>query len=95
MNWKGFGRRQQWRILKYYPGIRLEGLRKTTKTLNLDGRSAGRDLNPRSPEYKAGVLTTRPRHSVTSYKESTQRISYPHSIPFDRYEGKELITIVK
>jgi hypothetical protein len=28
-------------LLRYYPGIRLEGLRKTTKTLNQDSRSPG------------------------------------------------------
>jgi hypothetical protein len=40
----------------------LERLRKTTKTW--DNRSPCRDLNPVSPEYEAGVLTTRPRPSV-------------------------------
>jgi hypothetical protein len=44
-------------ILKYYPGIRLEGLRITTKTsIRIAGRR-GRDLNPGTPEYEAGVLT--------------------------------------
>jgi hypothetical protein len=33
-------------ILRYYPGIRLEGLRETTKTLSQDSRYPGRDLNP-------------------------------------------------
>jgi hypothetical protein len=28
-------------ILRYYPGIRLEGLRKTTKNFNHDSRSPG------------------------------------------------------
>jgi hypothetical protein len=31
MNWKGCGRKQ-WSNLRYYPGISLEGLRKTTKS---------------------------------------------------------------
>jgi hypothetical protein len=44
-------------ILKYYPGIRLEGLRRTTKTsIRIAGRR-GRDMNPGPPEYEAGVLT--------------------------------------
>jgi hypothetical protein len=28
----GFGRKQSWPNLRHYPGILLEGLRKTTKT---------------------------------------------------------------
>jgi hypothetical protein len=32
MNWKGCGRKEFITILRYYPGIFLEGLRKTTKT---------------------------------------------------------------
>lgn len=39
--------------------ICLEELRKATKNLP----SPGRDLNPASPEYKAGDLTTGPRRS--------------------------------
>jgi hypothetical protein len=50
-------------IVRLYPGIRLDGLRKTTKSRSQDKRSPGRDLNPRPPEYEAGVLTTRPRRS--------------------------------
>jgi hypothetical protein len=51
-------------ILRYYPGIRLAGLLKTTKSLNKAGRR-GRDLNPGPPEYEAGVLDTLPRCSIT------------------------------
>jgi len=59
MNWKVFGRKRSWPILRYYPGIRLEGLRKTTKTsIRIAGRR-GRDSNPGPPEYEAGVLTTK------------------------------------
>jgi hypothetical protein len=32
MNWKGYGRKQSQPNLRYYPGICLEGLRKTRKT---------------------------------------------------------------
>jgi hypothetical protein len=32
MKWKGFGRKQLEKSLRYYPGIHLKGLRKTTKT---------------------------------------------------------------
>jgi hypothetical protein len=31
MNWKGFGTKRLASFLRYYPGIRLEELRKTTK----------------------------------------------------------------
>jgi hypothetical protein len=62
-NWKGFGRKRSWRDLRYYPGTRLEGLSKTMKTsIRIAGRR-GRDINPRSPEFEARVLTTRQRCS--------------------------------
>jgi hypothetical protein len=64
MNWKGCGRKRSWPNKRHYPGIFLEGLRKSTKNLSWDSRSPGRDLNPGPPEYKAGVLTTRKRRSV-------------------------------
>jgi hypothetical protein len=56
MNWKGCGRKRSWPNLRYYPGICLEGLRKTTKNLSQDNRSPGRDLNPGPPEYE-GVFS--------------------------------------
>jgi hypothetical protein len=61
MNWKGFVSTGHGLILRKYPGIRLEGLRKTTKNLILDSRSPGRDLNPGPSEYEVGMLTTRLR----------------------------------
>jgi hypothetical protein len=51
-------------ILRQYLSIRPEGLRKTTNNLIQDSRCPGRDLNPGPSEYEAGILTTRPRHSV-------------------------------
>jgi hypothetical protein len=45
-------------ILRYYPCICLDGLRKTMENLSQYSWSPGRDLNPASPEYEAGVLTT-------------------------------------
>jgi hypothetical protein len=48
-------------IFKYYPGIRLEQLRKkTTRNLSQESRSPGRDLNPLLSENDAGVLHIRP-----------------------------------
>jgi hypothetical protein len=43
----------------YYPGIRLRGLRKTTKSLSQGTLSPNRDLNPGPPDYEAGILTAR------------------------------------
>jgi hypothetical protein len=51
-------------ILKYYSGICMERLRKTTKNLSHDSRSPGRYLNLGPPEYEAGVFYTRPRRSA-------------------------------
>jgi hypothetical protein len=51
-------------ILRFFPGICLEGLRKNTENLNQDSSSPDRDLNPEHPKYKAGVLTTWPRCSA-------------------------------
>jgi hypothetical protein len=64
-------------ILRYYPGIRLEGLRETTRNLCQDCRSPIRDLNSRTPEYEARVLISRPRRSVTSLIFCIQFLSLP------------------
>jgi hypothetical protein len=53
MNWKGCGRKRSWLILRYYPGIHLEGQRKPQKKTQ-DIRSLGRYLNTGPPEYEAG-----------------------------------------
>jgi hypothetical protein len=50
-------------ILRYYPGIRHESLRKTTKPLNKNMRSQRRDLNAGPAEYEAGGLG----HDVKSF----------------------------
>jgi hypothetical protein len=57
INWKGCGRKWLWPILKYYPSISLEELRKATQNFSQDSKSLGQDLNPRPSEYEAGVLT--------------------------------------
>jgi hypothetical protein len=43
----------------------MVGVRKITKYLSRYSRSPGRNLNPGPPEYEAGVLTIRPRRSVS------------------------------
>jgi hypothetical protein len=52
MNWKGCGRKRSWPNLRYYTGICLEGLRKTTKTC------PSRNFNTGPPECEARVLNT-------------------------------------
>jgi hypothetical protein len=52
MSWKGFARKLSWP--RYYPGIRLEGLRKTKKPHN---QSPGLDTNPGASEYEADSTT--------------------------------------
>jgi hypothetical protein len=39
-------------ILRHYPGMCLDGLRKTKKNVGQDSRSPGRDLNPKLPNTK-------------------------------------------
>jgi hypothetical protein len=48
MKLKGFDRKQRGLILWYYPGIRLERLRKTTKHLNQDSLSPGPRIEHRT-----------------------------------------------
>jgi hypothetical protein len=45
-------------LFKYYPGIRLEGLRKTSVNIAENNQSPGWDLKPGPPEYEV-VLTSR------------------------------------
>jgi hypothetical protein len=57
-----------WDILfsRHFPG-RTEGkLRKSWQ----DTRCLGRDFNPGPPEYEAGIVTTRPRRSVSKVQKN-------------------------
>jgi hypothetical protein len=65
MDWKGCGKKRSWSDFRYYPGIYLDGLRKTTKDLSQDSRSPGRDFKPGPAEYEVGVLIIRLHRSVT------------------------------
>jgi hypothetical protein len=49
INWKGYGGKRPLPNLRYYPGICLEGLRKTMKCLNHNCLSPGRYFNPEVP----------------------------------------------
>jgi hypothetical protein len=64
MNNKGCGKKWPWPNFKEYLGVRLEGLMKTTKHLSQYSQSPDRDLKLGSPEFGAGVLTTRSRRFV-------------------------------
>jgi hypothetical protein len=46
MNWKGFLGSGYGLILRYYRGIRLEGLTKTTKNVNQDSWFPGLTFEP-------------------------------------------------
>jgi hypothetical protein len=67
MNWKGCGS-VHGLIIRYCPGICLEGLRKATKNLSQDSRYLSQDLSLGPPEYEARVfVTTRPWRLVSMY----------------------------
>jgi hypothetical protein len=57
MNLKCCGRKRSCPNLRYCTGICLEGLRETTKIVSQHSRCLGRDLNPGTHKYEAGVLT--------------------------------------
>jgi hypothetical protein len=65
VNWKGFGRKRTQPNLRYYPSIYV-GSEENHEKLSQNHRSPGRDLNPRPPEYVAGVLTTQSWRLVLS-----------------------------
>jgi hypothetical protein len=56
INWIECGRKRSWSNLRNYPRTCMETMKKTTKNLNQNSRSADRDLKPESAKYEAGVL---------------------------------------
>jgi hypothetical protein len=68
MNLKGYERKWSLPNKRYYLGICLKTMRKTTKNLSQDSQYSSRDSDPGPPGYEAEVLTTPPRHPVTLYK---------------------------
>jgi hypothetical protein len=52
----------------------LEELSKTTKRLCQDNRFPIRDVNPKPPEYEAGLLTTRPRRKYVRRRMVATRL---------------------
>jgi hypothetical protein len=57
-NWQKYKREQSGHNLRYNLSNYLETLRKTMKISVQQNWSLGQDLNPVTPKYKAGVLTT-------------------------------------
>jgi hypothetical protein len=51
-NWKGSEEKWLWPNLLYYPEVAWRKSRKIRKLLSNNGRSQGRDLNPRPPQYE-------------------------------------------
>jgi hypothetical protein len=62
-------------VFRYYPGIFLERLMKTTENLSQDSRFPGRDLNSRPAKYE-GVLTARPTHVMPHAGLSPRRPAF-------------------
>jgi hypothetical protein len=56
-NWKERVRRRSWPSLRYYHGICVEGLRTTTKELQLGLPVSGPIFEPGTSRYEPGVLT--------------------------------------
>jgi hypothetical protein len=54
-------------MVRYYPGICWDGLRRIMKNLKIVKPVSIQGFNPGPSEYKAGVLTTQPHCSVTRY----------------------------
>jgi hypothetical protein len=72
-------------ILRNFPGIRIEVLRRNTN-ISQDSRFPGRDLNARPSEYERGILTTIPLdHNVSNSKHFTLR-AYP--VPCSKRSGR-------
>jgi hypothetical protein len=63
MNWKWFGRKRLWRVLRYYRGIRLQGLKKNTRNLSRDSRLLG----PRSEAGTSRIRSRNINHSTTTF----------------------------
>jgi hypothetical protein len=55
-------------MLRYYPGIRLEGLRKTTKILTLDRRLPGPRIETGTPRIRSRSVN----HSTTTFHGKIQ-----------------------
>jgi hypothetical protein len=73
INWKGCGRKRSWPNSKALSRNLPGGTEENHEKISQDIRSPGSDLNPGPPEYEAGVLTTRPRRSVSTVSNNTHQ----------------------
>jgi hypothetical protein len=85
---------RMWPNLRSNLGICMERLRKTTKTLSQDRWFAGRELNPRSPEYEAIVLITRLERSVLCQESKPGRTAQLPSHCTDSYPGPSACAMI-
>jgi hypothetical protein len=56
-------------ILRYYPGIRQEGLRKTTNNLNQDSRPPGPRISPRTFRIQGRSVNHKTTTCVTVFRD--------------------------
>jgi hypothetical protein len=68
MNWKGFGRNCPGLILRYYPGIRLEELRKSTKTLS---QVSGSRFEAVTSEIRSRIFNQSTKTLSTNYVDKS------------------------
>jgi hypothetical protein len=77
MNCNGREMKRPWSVSGYYPGIGLEGLRKTKKIIRQDICCTGRDSNRASPEYESEPLSPEPTCLVVSEEPATSIFRVP------------------
>jgi hypothetical protein len=66
MKWRGFGRKRSWPNFKVLSRNSSGVTEVNLENLGQDSHSPGQDLNAGPPEYQEGVLTPRPRCSVST-----------------------------
>jgi hypothetical protein len=83
---KGYGGKQSWPKLRYYAGICLEGVKKTTENLSQDSWSPGQDMNPGPPAYEKEVITTQPQCLVLNLSNSQLNYTGRHVVSYYSYQ---------
>jgi hypothetical protein len=71
---------------------------KKHENLSENSRSPGRDLSLGSPKYEEGVLTTRPRRSVTVHFmqiSHKNELHYFERLPEQPYSFREILNLMK
>lgn len=65
MHYKNCGNKQSRSVIRYYPSIYLEGLRKVMKNLNQHNPPPCQELYSGPSNHKAGVLNVQPQQNIT------------------------------